>query len=458
MKTARISDVTLAHASLSFREKLEIAKLLDKMGVDVVNFGKINDEKVDLLALRTLAPTFTDATFACTVGASENEIESAAAAISGAKKARLVVSIPVSPVQMEYVCGKKPADMLNVIKNAIECAAKACADVEFEALDASRAEDSFLCEAIKVAVSAGAKTVTLCDDAGDMLPSEFGAFVKKIAAGDVAVSVSCSDKLKCANASLIEAVCAGASEVKVSAFGGEIPSTKAFIDAVSARGISLGIACSVNPMSAGTTCDEIVSSVSDKKAKSAFVNQVGASAQGVSLGEDTDISSLRDAVSDLGYELSDDDAVKVYEAFVKIAAKKIVTSRDLDAIVASVALQAPPTYRLVNYVITSGNLIGSTARVVLEKDNVQTTGLSAGNGPVDAAFLAVEQISGHHFELDDFQIQSVTEGREAVGEAIVRLRANGKLYSGKGVSTDIVGAGLKAYVSALNKIVYDENC
>ena len=156
--------------------------------------------------------------------------------------------------------------------------------------------------------------------------------------------------------------------------------------------------------------------------------------------------------------LSDDDAVKVYEAFVKIAAKKIVTSRDLDAIVASVALQAPPTYRLVNYVITSGNLIGSTARVVLEKDNVQTTGLSAGNGPVDAAFLAVEQISGHHFELDDFQIQAVTEGREAVGEAIVRLRANGKLYSGKGVSTDIVGAGLKAYVSALNKIVYDENC
>ena len=118
----------------------------------------------------------------------------------------------------------------------------------------------------------------------------------------------------------------------------------------------------------------------------------------------------------------------------------------------------PPVYRLANYVITSGNLIGSTAHVVLEKDSVQITGLSSGNGPVDAAFLAVEQITGHHFELDDFQIQAVTEGREAVGEAIVRLRASGKLFSGKGVSTDIVGAALRAYVSALNKIVYEENC
>jgi 2-isopropylmalate synthase len=112
---------------------------------------------------------------------------------------------------------------------------------------------------------------------------------------------------------------------------------------------------------------------------------------------------------------------------------------------------------MASFVINSGNLIGSTASVVLEKDGEKISGLSAGNGPVDAAFLALEQITGHHFELDDFQIQALTEGREAVGEAIVRLRANGKLYSGRGVSTDIVGASLRAYVSALNKIVYDEN-
>ena len=463
MKNVRISDVTLAREGLSFREKLEIAKLLDKTGVDIINFGKINDEKVDLLAIRTLSPIFTDAVFACTVGSDKEETEKAASAISGAKKARLVVALPVSPVQMEYVCGKKPADMINLISDSVAYASSLCADVEFEAIDASRGEYEFVCSAINAAITAGAKTVTVCDTAGDMLPCEVRAFMKKLfadipALDGISVSVMCSDKLKSANASLLEAVSAGAGEVRASALGDDIPSIKAFSDAVSAKGETFGITVSANVMNLGQVCSQIASMVNDKKAGSAFDNRVGASTHGTSLGADTDLPALRRAVEELGYELSDDDTVKVYDAFSRIASKKLVTPRDLDAIVASAAHQVPPVYRMVNYVITSGNLIGSTAHVVLEKDNVQITGLSAGNGPVDAAFLAVEQITGHHFELDDFQIQAVTEGREAVGEAIVRLRANGKLYSGKGVSTDIVGAGLRAYISALNKIVYDENC
>lgn len=463
MKTVRISDVTLEREGLSFREKLEIAKLLDKMGADVVSFGKIKDEKVDLLALRTLAPTFKNAIFACTVGADRDEIKKAAEAISGAGKARLIVSLPVSPVQMEYTCGKKPADMIKLISESVEYAASLCADVEFEALDASRGEDAFVCEAINAAISAGAKIITVCDTSGNSLPFEFGTLMKKLfadipALSDVVVSVSCSDKLKCANALLIEAILAGALEVKTSSLECDFPSVKAFTDTVSAKGASLGITVSANTMNLAQICEQIKDAVNGKQPGSPFDNRVGASAHGASLGAETDITTLRRAVEDLGYELSDDDTVKVYEAFSRIAAKKIISSRELDAIVASTALQVPPIYRMVNYVITSGNLIGSTARVVLEKDNVQITGISEGNGPVDASFLAVEQIIGHHFELDDFQIQSVTEGREAVGEAIVRLRAAGKLYSGKGISTDIVGAGLRAYVNALNKIVYEENC
>ncbi len=463
MKKIMISDVTLTREGLSFREKLEIAKLLNEMSVDIVNFGKINDEKIDLLAMRTLSSIFTNTVFACTVGFDKAEIENAASAISGAKNARLTVSLPVSPVQMEYTCGKKPADMINLISDSVKCAADLCSDVEFEALDASRGEYEFVCAAINAAISAGAKTVTVCDTAGDMLPSEFGAFMKKLfedipALSGVSVSVMCSDKLKYANASLFEAISAGVTEVRCAVIGDDLPSVKAFVDAASIKGEAYGIEISANTMNLGKLCSQIESMITIKKPGSAFDNRVGTSAQGASLGADTDLTTLRGAVEDLGYELSDDDTVKVYEAFSRIAAKKLVTSRDLDAIVASVALQVPPVYRMVNYVITSGNLIGSTARVVLEKDNVQITGISEGNGPVDASFLAVEQIIGHHFELDDFQIQSVTEGREAVGEAIVRLRANGKLYSGKGVSTDIVGAALRAYVSALNKIVYDENC
>lgn len=462
MKKIRISDATLTREGLSFREKLEIAKLLGETGVDVVNFGKITDEKVDLLAIRTLSAIFTNAVFACTVGSDKAEIEAVAAAISGAKNARLTVSLPVSPVQMEYTCGKKPADMINLISDCVKRAASLCPDVEFEAVDASRGEYEFVCTVLKAAIEAGARTVTVCDTAGDMLPSEFGAFMKKLFAdipelSQIAVSAVCSDKLKCASASLFEAISAGATEVRTSVIGADLPSVKAFSDAVGVKGEAYGIEISANTMNLGKICSQIESMIIDKKSGSAFDNRVGASAQGASLGADTDLTTLRNAVEELGYDLSDDDVVKVYEAFLRIASKKLVTSRDLDAIVASAALQVPPIYRMANYVITSGNLIGSTARVVLEKDNVQITGISEGNGPVDASFLAVEQIIGHHFELDDFQIQSVTEGREAVGEAIVRLRADGKLYSGKGVSTDIVGAALRAYVNALNKIVYDEN-
>jgi len=463
MKNVRISDVTLSKEGLSFKEKLEIARLLDKTNVDVVNFGKIKDEKVDLLALRTLSSAFTSATFACTVGFDKDEIKNVADALSGAKNARLVVSLPVSSVQMEYICGKKPADMINLIRDSVAFAKECCADVEFEALDASRGEYAFVCDAISAAIEAGATTVTVCDTAGEVLPCEFGTLIKNIkndipAISDICLAAECSDNLKCANASLIEAAVAGACEVKLSALGGDMPCVKAFADAIYVKGDALGLTVRANVTSLGKVCEQIAAAVKDDKSGSAFDNRVGTDAHGTSLGADTHISTLRGAVEELGYELSDDDMVRVYESFSAVAAKKLVSSRDLDAIIASVAIAVPPTYRLANYVITSGNLIGSTAHVVLEKENAQITGLSAGNGPVDAAFLAVEQITGHHFELDDFQIQAVTEGREAVGEAIVRLRANGKLYSGRGISTDIVGAGLKAYVNALNKIVYEENC
>ena len=120
-------------------------------------------------------------------------------------------------------------------------------------------------------------------------------------------------------------------------------------------------------------------------------------------------------------------------------------------------MQVPPTYTLKSFVINSGNIITSMAHIILLKNGQEVQGFSMGDGPIDAAFLSIENIVGRHFELDDFQITAVTEGREAVGSGIVRLRSNGKLYSGKGVSTDVIGAGIRAYVDALNKICYEEN-
>ena len=147
----------------------------------------------------------------------------------------------------------------------------------------------------------------------------------------------------------------------------------------------------------------------------------------------------------------------MYEEFRRVAAKKKVGARELDAIVASVALQVPASYTLENYVINNGNIISSSAQITLCRDGKTMQGVCLGDGPIDAAFHAMEQIIGHHYELDDFQIQAVTEGKEAMGAALVKLRAGGKLYSGNGISTDIIGASIRAYLGAVNKIVYEEN-
>ena len=116
----------------------------------------------------------------------------------------------------------------------------------------------------------------------------------------------------------------------------------------------------------------------------------------------------------------------------------------------------PATYQLVNYVINSGNIITASAQITLEREGKSLQGVCIGDGPIDAAFRAIDQIIGHHYELDDFQIQAVTEGKEAVGKAVIKLRAAGRLYSGSGISTDILGASLRAYLNAVNKIIYEE--
>jgi len=163
------------------------------------------------------------------------------------------------------------------------------------------------------------------------------------------------------------------------------------------------------------------------------------------------------AAARLGYGLSDEDSQRVYSAYKQIADKKeSVSFKELDAIIASSAMQVPSTYKLDTYVITSGNTISATAHIKLTKNGQSAEGVYIGDGSIDAAFQAIEKITGCHYELDDFQLQAVTEGREAMGQTVVKLRSGGKVYSGIGISTDIVGAGIQAYLSALNKIIYEE--
>ena len=335
--------------------------------------------------------------------------------------------------------------------------------MEFVADDATRSDVTFLYQAITAAIEAGAKTVTVCDTAGAMLPNEFTAFLRELYANvptlkDVCLGISCSDSLSMADACAIAGVRYGAREIKAASYRLNVVSLPNVARALSAKGEVYGVSCKVHTTVMKRITGQIAWMCQTGRSKnSPFDNGVQEDDGSLYLTAHDDLSAVMKMASRLGYDLSEDDGMKVFEAFKVIAAKKEkVGAKELDAIVASAAMQVPPTYKLDSYVVTSGNTISATAHLKLHKLGKVLEGVSIGDGPIDAAFLAVEQITGQHYELDDFQIQAVTEGREAMGSALVKLRSNGKLYSGKGISTDIIGASIRAYLNALNKIVYEE--
>ncbi len=464
-----ISDITLREEgkqggySLSFKEKIEIAKTLDKLNVDVIETAPIKNGKTDILYLHSVAPLIKNSVLSCGAGLDEESVEKTYDAIKGAAKPRLHIMVPVSTVQMEYLCNKKPKAMIEVIEKVGKKAASLCEDVEVSFMDATRAEKEFLSQAVKTAIACGVKTVTLCDSAGEMLPSEFESFLGDIYEAvpemkEVKVSVECSDSLNMAAACALSCIGHGVTQIKTSVISKDYPRLSAVAHVFREKGDALGITSKINMAVLDNSVNKIKHMIRGGNSYSPFdgaTNTAIGEEMVLSAGED--IGTVKMAVSKLGYELSEEDMSRVYDEFVKISKSKKVGSKEMDAIVASVAMQVVPTYKLRSYVINNGNIITPTAHIELEKDGEVLQGFCIGDGPIDAAFLAIEQITGHHFDLDDFQIQSVTEGRGAMGSSIVKLRHNGRPYSGKGISTDIIGASINAYINALNKICFEED-
>ena len=465
MNMIKLSDVTMKQIAdgfnLSFKEKIELAKLLDKLGVSVIELEGIQNARVDSLRIKSIAAAVSRSTIAVPVQLTEESPAQVWAALQSAVSPRLQVCAAVSAVQMEYIYHKKPEAMLTSISQTVAACKALCADVEFLADDATRADPAFLNKAINAAIEAGATTITICDTAGSMLPAEFAAFIKGLAEANPAMSnvnvgVSCCNTLSMADACAIASIAEGVTELKASTYPIDTASMANLAKVLSARGDSFGASTSIAMTQLSRIMDRVCQICQAVKNKGAAVAG-SQSDSGVYLTAHDDISAVTKVAQQLGYDLSEDDSVKVYDAFKRIASKKEqVSSKELDAIIASAAMQVPPTYKLDTFVITSGNTISSTAHIKLMKNDQILEGVSIGDGPIDAAFVAIENITGCHYELDDFQLQAVTEGREAMGQTIVKLRNGGKVYSGKGISTDIVAAGIHAYLSALNKIVYEE--
>ena len=461
MKTINIADITLKKLSedraisLLFREKSAIAICADVLGADVIELPAVTNLREDTIIYKTIAQNVCNAALAIPVGFNKEDVESVWECIKEARKPCLQVELPVSTIQMEYTYHVKQAVMLEKIAELVKEAKTYCADVEFSALDATRADIDFLISAAKEAEINGVTLVTVCDDAGVSTPEQIADLVARVKdAVNIPVYVQVSDRINMGVASAFAAISKGVDGIKCAMAGKDILLTGELSDAMRACGSQVDAQIKLDATKIHASIDDMVSNINH----GSYENEQNVSdKKKILLDSDSSVAQVAQAASVLGYELSDSDVGNVYKALMQVCEKKgAVGSKEFEALIASSAMQAPSTYHFETYTTTSSNVANAMSQVTLKCNDEIICGVASGDGPIDSAFRAIEQCIGHHYELDDFQVQSVTEGKEALGSALVRLRNNGKLYSGNGTSTDIVAASIRAYINALNKIVFEE--
>lgn len=438
---------------MSFKEKLNVARHLDDLKVDIIGVGPVDDPKTDSILFRTISTFIKNAKISCSAKATKESIDLAYDVVKNSKDSIIAIEFPSTVMQMEYLYHKKPEKMLETIKELISYAKGLNVKVEAIFLDATRAEKAYLIDAVNAASEAD--YVSVMDSAGIALPSEFNEFVKDIRknAKVKCFGVGCSNSLSLASASVVTSI-NDVDFVKTTIFGNELPKLEDICEIVKTLGNKYKLEMNVD-------ATKVKDLINDIKNDHYTLNQPITSSQTVTdiklLDKNVKEEELNEIIKTLGYDLSVSDQNAVYEAFLNTVNKKAqIKLKELDVIIANVAMQVPQTYKLDSFVINSGNKIKSTSTITIYKGETELFGIAYGDGPIDASFKAIEQIIGRNFELDDFKIKSTTEGAESMGEALIKLRYNGKLYSGNGVSTDINGASIRAYIQAVNKIIYDE--
>ena len=460
MKKITVSDYTLKElckkdgSLLLFREKLSVALYIYRFGADVIELPPVKKAKEDSVVYKTISESVKGSRVLIPVGITVDSVKTAAECVKSALHPVLQVSLPVSTVQMEYMYRMKGPKMVETIKLLVSMCRSYSEEVEFEALDATRAEMPFLVECIKAAEESGATSISISDDSGEMMGDEIGAFVAEVKKETkLPLIIKVSNHLSMGVSDALFALKAGADGIKCSISGKNALSTDEFASALRAKGDKIGVRSSLKFTEIHSDIESLLKSMQ----KSVKEEENTALDGAVFLDSSSTQEEVSDAVKALGYDLESDDEKKVYDAVKRLTEKKSsIGAKELEAVVASSAMQVPATYTLKSYVSTISNMVNAVSNVILEDENGTLSGVATGDGPIDSAFKAIETCIGHHYELDDFQIQAVTEGKEALGSALVRLRSSGRLYSGNGISTDICGASIRAYINALNKIAYEE--
>jgi len=481
--------------SMNLGEKLEVARQLEKLGVDVIEAGFPIASPGDLASVREIARQVRGCTIAGLARAVEPDIDAAWEALQGAERPRIHTFIATSPIHMEYKLRMTPDEVVKQAVAMVRYAKRYCPDVEFSAEDASRSDPEFLCRIFQAVIEAGATTVNMPDTVGYALPEEYADLVRSVRAGvpdmDKAVfSVHCHNDLGLAVANSLAAVAAGADQVECAINGiGERAgnaSLEEFAMVLHTRAAALDARCRVDTTQI-YAASRLVTRVTGVRVQpnkaivgeNAFAHEAGIHQHGVLakretyeimtpesiglprnkmvLGKHSGRHAFDERIAELGFHPSDEKAAELFRAFKALAdKKKVVSDQDLEALARGWAPDRPAVWKLERFIINSGSSITSTSAVRLVKlDGKREERVATGDGPIDASFKAIEKIIGHYPVLEDFSLDSVTGGKDAQGEARVRINLKGKAFNGHGLSTDVIEASVQAYLDAINAMVAD---
>ena len=500
-RTIRIFDTTLRDGeqspgcSMNLNEKIEVAKQLEALKVDIIEAGFAASSPGDAAAIAAIADNVHGSTICSLARCMEKDIEAAYNSIRRAQSARIHTFLATSPVHMEYKLKMTPDEVIESVAHNVAYAKKFCEDVEFSAEDACRSDMDFLCRVFETAIKAGATTLNIPDTVGYMIPEEYAArirYLREHTEGIENVVLSCHmhNDLGMAVANSLAGVEAGIDQIECTINGiGERAgnaSMEECVMALNTRKDLFGVQCNIDThqIYRASRMIQTITGVSVAPTKpivgaNAFAHEAGIHQHGVManketyeimtpesvgipknaivLGKHSGRHAFEDRLRELGYTLDKENLDKTFEKFKALAdKKKVIKDRDLEALVGAVPVSGEERYTLDRFVINSGNTITSTAVIRVKKGDEMFERAAVSDGPINAAFRAINKIVDKDVVLEDYTLRSMTDGEDAQAEAIAKISIDGSdIVTGRGVSTDVIEASIKAYINGINKYFID---
>ena len=479
--------------AMNLEEKLKMARLLDEMGVDVIEAGFPIASAGDWEAVNEIAKIVKNATVCGLSRAKKSDIEASAEAIKPAKSKRIHTFISTSPLHMKYKLQMPPEEVLNAVVESVTFARKFTDDVEWSAEDGSRTEDDFLCRCVEAAIKAGATTINIPDTVGYSVPEEYAAkftmLLSRVPNIDKAIlSTHCHNDLGLAVANSLAGVKAGARQIECTINGiGERAGNAALEEIVMAirtrhdqmpykhgvestkimkasRTLSTITGFSVQPNKAivGANAFSHASGIhQDGMLKNAQTYEimtpesVGLTESKLVLAKHSGRAAFKNKLQELGFELGDNAFQDAFNRFKELAdKKKEIFEDDLIALVEDEMVRENEVIKFISLQVQAGSKGPQVAELCLLLDGEEKCTRVEGNGPVDAIFKAIRAIVPHeNAALQLYQVHAITGGTDAQAEVTVRLEEHGKTVNGTGADSDTLVASAKAYVHALNKLM-----